>query len=305
VLDPALLRAGRFDRQVLVDKPDFEGRVEILKVHIKKIKAANDVNLKEIAKMTAGLAGADLANIINEAALLAGRKGKKEVNQDDFVEAVERQIAGLEKKSRRLNEKDKKIVAYHESGHAIIAEVTPEARKVKKVSIVPRGLAALGYTLNLPEEDKYLMQKEELIAEVDTLLGGRAAEEVFIGKISTGAGNDLERATDIIKSMVMIYGMSDVAGLMVLEKQSNKFLGGGFAQSRDYSEKLQEEVDEFIKNTLNQRYKHVKNILKKYSSVIEKMVEELYEKEVIEGKRVRELIKEFESKESNENGNNS
>ena len=232
-------------------------------------------------------------------------KGKKEVNQDDFVEAVERQIAGLEKKSRRLNEKDKKIVAYHESGHAIIAEVTPEARKVKKVSIVPRGLAALGYTLNLPEEDKYLMQKEELIAEVDTLLGGRAAEEVFIGKISTGAGNDLERATDIIKSMVMIYGMSDVAGLMVLEKQSNKFLGGGFAQSRDYSEKLQGEVDEFIKNTLNQRYKHVKNILKKYSSVIEKMVEELYEKEVIEGKRVRELIKEFESKESDENGNNS
>jgi cell division protease FtsH len=305
ILDPALLRPGRFDRQVLVDKPDFEGRIEILKVHIKKIKVAKDVNLKEIAKMTAGLAGADLANIVNEAALLAGRKEKKEVNQDDFVEAVERQIAGLEKKSRRLNEKDKKIVAYHESGHAIIAEVTPEARKVKKVSIVPRGLAALGYTLNLPEEDKYLMQKEELIAEVDTLLGGRAAEEVFIGKISTGAGNDLERATDIIKSMVMIYGMSDVAGLMVLEKQSNKFLGGGFAQSRDYSEKLQEEVDEFIKNTLNQRYKHVKNILKKYAPVIEKMVAELFEKEVIEGKRVRELIKEFESKENDENGNNS
>jgi cell division protease FtsH len=307
VLDPALLRPGRFDRQVLVDKPDFEGRIEILKVHIKKIKAAKDVNLKEIAKMTAGLAGADLANIVNEAALLAGRKGKKEVNQADFVEAVERQIAGLEKKSRRLNEKDKKIVAYHESGHAVIAEVTPEARKVKKVSIVPRGLAALGYTLNLPEEDKYLMQKSELIAEVDTLLGGRAAEEVFIGEISTGAGNDLERATDILKSMVMIYGMTEVAGLMVLEKQSNKFLGGGFAQSRDYSEKLQEDVDRFIKETLEERYKHVKNILKKYTPVIEKMVEELYEKEVIEGDRVRELIKEFENptKENNEDGNNS
>jgi len=316
VLDPALLRPGRFDRQVLVDKPDFEGRVQILQVHIKKIKAGKDVDLKEIAKMTAGLAGADLANIVNEAALLAGRKGKKEVNQEEFVEAVERQIAGLEKKSRRLNEKDKKIVAYHESGHAVIAETTPEARKVKKVSIVPRGLAALGYTLNLPEEDKYLMQKSELIAEVDTLLGGRAAEEVFIGEISTGAGNDLERATDIIKSMVMIYGMTEVAGLMVLEKQSNKFLGGGFAQAREYSEKLQEDVDRFIKETLEERYHHVKNQLKKYAPVIEKMVEELYDKEVIEGERVRELIKEFENpepekenneknEENNENGNNS
>ena len=293
VLDPALLRPGRFDRQVLVDKPDFEGRVQILQVHVKKIKAGKDVDLKEIAKMTAGLAGADLANIVNEAALLAGRKGKKEVGQEEFVEAVERQIAGLEKKSRRLNEKDKKIVAYHESGHAVIAEITPEARKVKKVSIVPRGLAALGYTLNLPEEDKYLMQKSELIAEVDTLLGGRAAEEVFIGEISTGAGNDLERATDILKSMVMIYGMTEVAGLMVLEKQSNRFLGGGFGQTREYSEKMQEDVDKFIKNTLEERYKHVKNKLKEYSPVIEKMVKELYEKEVIEGERVRELIREF------------
>ena len=309
VLDPALLRPGRFDRQVLVDKPDFEGRIQILEVHIKKIKASKDVDLKEIAKMTAGLAGADLANIVNEAALLAGRKEKKEVGQAEFVEAVERQIAGLEKKSRRLNEKDKKIVAYHESGHAVIAEITPEARKVKKVSIVPRGLAALGYTLNLPEEDKYLMLKSELIAEVDTLLGGRAAEEIFIGEISTGAGNDLERATDIIKSMVMIYGMTEVAGLMVLEKQSNRFLGGGLAQTKEYSEKIQEEVDKFIKDTLEERYRHVKNLLKKYAPVIEKMVEELYEKEVIEGKRVRELIREFENpekdEENNENGNNS
>ena len=322
ILDPALLRPGRFDRQVLVDKPDFKGRVEILKVHIKKIKAGKDVDLEEIARMTAGLAGADLANIVNEAALLAGRKGKKEVNQEEFVEAVERQIAGLEKKSRRLNEKDKKIVAYHESGHAVVAEVTPEARKVKKVSIVPRGLAALGYTLNLPEEDKYLMQKKELIAEVDTLLGGRAAEEVFIGEISTGAGNDLERATDIVRAMVSMYGMSDVAGLMVLEKQTNRFLGN-FAQAREYSEKTQEELDKFIKTFLDERYKHVKNVLKKYKPVIEKMVEELYEKEVIEGSRVRELIEKFEEgeldkdidrdkKESsnkkegeNENGNNS
>jgi len=299
VLDPALLRPGRFDRQVLVDKPDFKGRVEILKVHIKKIKAGKDVDLEEIARMTAGLAGADLANIVNEAALLAGRKNKKEVNQEDFVEAVERQIAGLEKKSRRLNEKDKKIVAYHESGHAVIAEITPEARKVKKVSIVPRGLAALGYTLNMPEEDKFLMQKKELIAEIDTLLGGRAAEEVFIGEISTGAANDLERATDIVKAMVRIYGMSDVAGLMVLEKQTNRFLGG-FSTEREYSEKTQEEIDKFVKEFLAKRYEIVKEKLKKYALVIEKMVKELYEKEVIEGSRVRELIEEFEK--SNKEG---
>jgi len=317
VLDPALLRPGRFDRQVLVDKPDFEGRVEILKVHIKKIKAGKDVNLQEVARMTAGLAGADLANIVNEAALLAGRKGKKEVNQEEFVEAVERQIAGLEKKSRRLNEKDKKIVAYHESGHAVIAEVTEKAKKVKKVSIVPRGLAALGYTLNMPEEDKYLMQKSELIAEVDTLLGGRAAEEVFIGEISTGASNDLERATDIIKSMVTMYGMSEVAGLMVLEKMKNRFLGG-FGEVKEYSEKTQEAIDEFVKKFLEERYNFVKEKLKQYSPVIEAMVKELYEKEVIEGKRVRELIKMFENgelriengelnskEEKDENGNNS
>ncbi len=321
VLDPALLRPGRFDRQVLVDKPDFKGRLEILKVHVKKIKVGKDVNLEEIARITAGLVGADLANIVNEAALLAGRKGKKEVNQEEFLEAVERQIAGLEKKSRRLNEKDKKIVAYHESGHAVIAETTEGARKVKKVSIVPRGLAALGYTLNLPEEDKYLMQKHELIAEVDTLLGGRAAEEVFIGEISTGASNDLERATDIVKSMVKMYGMSDVAGLMVLEKQTNRFLGG-FAESKDYSEKIQEEVDNFVKNFLNDRYKIVKEKLKKYAPVIEQMVKELYEKEVIEGDRVRELIKAYdegkleeiinnnennsnEKEDKNEDGNNS
>ena len=320
ILDPALLRPGRFDRQVLVDKPDFEGRVQILKVHVKKIKVGKDVNLEEIARMTAGLAGADLANIVNEAALLAGRKNKKEVNQEDFVEAVERQIAGLEKKSRRLNEKDKKIVAFHESGHAVIAETTEGARKVKKVSIVPRGLAALGYTLNLPEEDKFLMQKHELMAEIDTLLGGRAAEEVFIGEISTGASNDLERATDIVKSMVKVYGMSDVAGLMVLEKMTNRFLGGLPAE-RDYSEKTQEAVDSFIKEFLQKRYAIVKEKLKKYEPVIKRMVKELYEKEVIEGKIVRELIKaydeghfekyevkdeELDFKEgSDENGNNS
>ncbi len=295
VLDPALLRPGRFDRQVLVDKPDFEGRIKILKVHVKHIKMAPDVDLEEIARLTAGLAGADLANIVNEAALLAGRKNKEHVEQEDFREAVERAIAGLEKKSRRIAPKEKRIVAYHESGHALIAETTPGAKKVSKVSIIPRGLAALGYTLNTPEENKYLMQRHELVAEIDTLLGGRAAEEVFIKEISTGASNDLERATDIVKAMVSLYGMSDVAGLMVLEKQTNMFLGGGMSQ-KDYSEKTAEQMDEFVRNFLNERYKHVVNRLKEYSEAIEEMVKELFKVETIEGKRVREIIRGFEKR---------
>ncbi len=292
VLDAALLRPGRFDRQVLVDKPDFKGRIQILKVHIEKIKIADNVDLEEIARLTAGLAGADLANIINEAALLAGRANKIEVEQKDFFEAVERAIAGLEKKSRRINPKEKKIVAYHESGHALIAETTKGAKKVSKVSIVPRGLAALGYTLNTPEENKYLMQRHELVAEVDVLLGGRAAEEVFIGEISTGAGNDLERATDIIKSMVGLYGMSEVAGLMVLEKQRNTFLQGG--SSKDYSSKMAEKVDEYIKSMLEERYTHVVQTLKDYRDAIESMVSALYETETIEGKQVVDIIKKYE-----------
>ena len=300
VLDPALLRPGRFDRTVVVDKPDFEGRLAILKVHVKHIKLAKDVDLAEIAKLTAGLAGADLANIVNEAALLAGRKNKEQVEQEDLLEAVERAIAGLEKKSRRISPEEKRIVAYHESGHALIAETTPGARKVTKVSIIPRGLAALGYTLNTPEENKYLMKKSELVAEIDTLLGGRAAEEVFIGEITTGAANDLERATDIVKAMISMYGMSEVAGLMVLEKRQNVFLGGPAQPVKEYSEKLAEEIDEFIKDFLGSRYEHVKNRLKEYSEAIENMVKVLFEKEVIEGKEVRDIIKEFEQKHGKE-----
>lgn len=296
VLDPALLRPGRFDRQVLVDKPDFNGRVDILKVHIKSVKLSRDVDLQEIARLTAGLAGADLANIINEAALLAGRANKQEVSQQDFREAVERSIAGLEKKSRRISPKEKKIVAYHESGHAVIAEMTKGASKVNKVSIIPRGMAALGYTLHTPEENRYLMQKHELIAEVDVLLSGRAAEEVFLGEISTGASNDLERATDIIKSMISYYGMTDVSGLMVLEKPRNNFLGGGLGNQREFSEKTAEGIDTFIKTTLNERYNFVKQTLNDYKEAIELMVKELFEKEVIDGSRVREIISEFEEK---------
>ena len=291
ILDPALLRPGRFDRQVLVDKPDLEGRVEILNVHIKDVKVSKEVDLREVAVMTAGLAGADLANIINEAALLAGREESKDVNTSHFKEAVERQIAGLEKKSRRISPKERKIVAYHESGHALIAEITKGAKKVNKVSIVPRGLAALGYTLNTPEENKYLMQKHELIAEVDTLLGGRAAEEVYIGEISTGAGNDLERATDIVKSMATIYGMSDIdiAGLMVLNKQTNQFLGGG-QSSKDYSDEMAHKLDVHIKTILNDRYNAVIDILKDNRDAMEQMTAELLDVEVISGKRVQEII---------------
>ena len=291
ILDPALLRPGRFDRQVLVDKPDLEGRIEILNVHIKDVKIAKNVDMHDVAVMTAGLAGADLANIINEAALLAGRADQKEVTSANFKEAVERQIAGLEKKSRRISPKERRIVAYHEAGHALIAEVTKGAKKVNKVSIVPRGLAALGYTLNTPEENKYLMQKHELMAEVDTLLGGRAAEEVYIGEISTGAGNDLERATDIVKSMATIYGMSNIniAGLMVLHKQQNQFLGGG-QSTKDYSDEMAHNLDKHIKETLNDRYIAVLELLKENRDAMEQMTAELLDLEVISGKRVQEII---------------
>ncbi|NLC27196.1 MAG: cell division protein FtsH, partial [Campylobacteraceae bacterium] len=201
---------------------------------------------------------------------------------------------GLEKRSRRINPKEKKIVAYHESGHALMAETTKGARHVSKVSIIPRGLAALGYTLNTPEENKYMMQRHELVAEVDVLLSGRAAEEIFIGEISTGAGNDLERATDIIKSMVSVYGMSDVAGLMVLEKQRNTFIAPGYGNSREYSDKMAEDVDNYVKNLLQERYEAVKEHLKNYKGAIETMVESLYEHENIEGELVRKIIAEYE-----------
>jgi len=294
VLDAALLRAGRFDRQVLVDKPDYEGRLAILKIHSKDVKLSKEVDMQEIAKATAGLAGADLANIINEAALLAGRANKKQIEQKDLMEAIERAFVGLEKKNRKINELEKKIVSYHESGHALMAELTSGATRVTKVSIIPRGLGALGYTLHLPdEENRFLKQKHELMAEIDVLLGGRAAEEVFVGDISTGAGNDLQRATDILKDMITKYGMSDVAGLMVLEKSTNAFLGGG-QSIKDYSDKTAQAIDEKIKTTLQERYDYVKNTLKDYSGAIENMTAELLDKEVIEGSKVQEIIKEYE-----------
>jgi len=293
-LDAALLRAGRFDRQVLVDKPDYDGRLAILKVHSKGVKLSKSVDLHVVAKQTAGLAGADLANIINEAALLAGRFNKKEIEQSDLLEAIERSFVGLEKKNRKISEVEKRIVSYHESGHALMAELTKGATRVTKVSIIPRGLGALGYTLHLPEdEDRFLKQKHELMAEIDVLLGGRAAEEVFIGEISTGAGNDLDRATAILKDMISVYGMSDVAGLMVLKRTENSFLGGGMA-STDYSEKMSEDIDAHIKGTLNERYAFVKKTLTEYHDAIENMAAVLLDVEVIEGTKVREIIDTFE-----------
>jgi len=294
-LDAALLRAGRFDRQVLVDKPDYDGRLAILKVHSVGVKLSEKVDLKIVAKQTAGLAGADLANIINEAALLAGRANKKVIEQADLLESIERSFVGLEKKNRKISEVEKRIVAYHESGHALMAELTKGATRVTKVSIIPRGLGALGYTLHLPEdEERFLKQRHELMAEIDVLLGGRAAEEVFIGEISTGAGNDLDRATAILKDMVSVYGMTDVAGLMVLSRSSNSFLGGG-AVSTDYSDKMAEEMDNFIRGTLNERYNFVKKTLNEYHQAIENMTAVLLDVEVIEGQQVRSIIETYET----------
>jgi len=293
-LDAALLRAGRFDRQVLVDKPDYAGRLAILKVHSKDVKFDEAIDMEIIAKQTAGMAGADLANIINESALLAGRRNKKYITQDELLEAIERAFVGLERKNRKVSDVEKRIVAYHESGHALMAELTKGSTRVTKVSIIPRGLGALGYTLHLPDdEDRFLKRKYELMAEIDVLLGGRAAEEVFLGEISTGAGNDLDRATAILKDMISVYGMSDVAGLMVLSRSQSSFLGGGMV-SNDYSEKMAQDIDASIKATLTERYEFVKKTLNEYNGAIEKMTAVLLDVEVIEGDRVQSIIKEFE-----------
>ncbi len=293
VLDAALLRPGRFDRQVLVDRPDFNGRIEILKVHMRDVKFAQNIDIEEIARLTVGFAGADLANIINEAALLAGRGKKDFVEQKDLLEAIERVAIGLEKKSRRVNPIEKRIVAYHESGHALVAELTKGADKVTKVTIVPRGFGVAGYTLNTPEENRFLHQRHELIAQIDVLLSGRASEEVFLKEITDGASNDLERATDIIKFMIGRVGMTDDFGLMVLEKQQNMFLNGG-QTLKDYSDETARRIDDYIKKFLNHRYEIVKDTLKTYSGAIENMVKALYEKETIEADVVREIILNWE-----------
>ena len=290
VLDPALLRPGRFDRQVVVDRPDVKGREAILKIHAKNVKMGSDVDLAAIAKTTSGFAGADLANIVNEAALLAVRAGRKLVSMEDFDEAVEKSIAGLQKKSRVIKEDERKIVAYHETGHALIAAFTDGADKVHKISIVPRGVAALGYTLQMPEEDRYLRTKKELLGEVDVLLGGRAAEQVVFGEVSTGAGNDLQRATDLVRRMITDYGMSDKFFNVVL---SSRGAGYGAAEPtlvREYSEETQNYVDTEILKMITERYEYVVKVLTEKKVLMEYIAQRLLEKEIMEQKEFEEIV---------------
>ncbi len=291
ILDPALLRPGRFDRHILVDRPDIKGREEIFKVHASKVILAEDVDMKVLAARTPGMVGADIANVVNEAALLAARKNKKVVEMRDFEEAIDRVLAGLEKKSRLMNKKEKEIVAYHETGHALMAELLPTADPVHKISIIPRGISALGYTLQLPTEDRYLMTKSELLDRMAVLLGGRAAEEMKFGEISTGAHNDLFKATDIARRMVKEYGMSQKLGPLTFERERRPlFLEMGMAPSKEYSENTAMEIDEEVKEIVSETYGKVKNALSAKKDKLERVAKLLLEKEVIEGEELRKLI---------------
>ncbi|MBW4581760.1 MAG: ATP-dependent zinc metalloprotease FtsH [Tildeniella nuda ZEHNDER 1965/U140] len=292
VLDPALLRPGRFDRQVLVDRPDLSGRELILKIHAQKVKLGEDVDLKAIATRTPGFAGADLANLVNEAALLAARNQRQTVAQEDFAEAIERVVAGLEKKSRVLNEKEKKIVAYHEVGHALVGSLTTGSGKVEKISIVPRGMAALGYTLQLPTEDRFLMDEAELRGQIATLLGGRSAEEVVFGSITTGASNDLQRATDLAERMVTTYGMSKVLGPLAYQQgQQAQFLGDGAPNPRRVmSEETAQSIDREVKDIVETAHQHALHIIKLNQDLLETIATQLLETEVIEGEKLHQLL---------------
>ncbi|MBA4394651.1 MAG: cell division protein FtsH, partial [Desulfobacca sp.] len=292
ILDPALLRPGRFDRHVMIDKPDVQGREEILKVHSKGVTLSSEVNLKVIAARTPGFVGADLANIVNEAALLAARKDKKEVDMLDFDEAIDRVIAGLEKKNRRMNEKEKEIVAYHESGHAIVAQILPNADPVHKVSIIPRGIGALGYTQQLPTEDRYLMTKKELLDRISVLLGGRIAEELQFQEISTGAQNDLLRATDIAERMVREYGMSDL-GIVTYERERRPLFletGLGYDSGRSISEETSRSIDQEVRKLIEQSRDITRGILKDHLEELGTLARRLLEKEVVEGEELREIL---------------
>ena len=251
ILDAALLRPGRFDRQILVDRPDIKGRTKILELHAKKVKLSAALDLSIVAAKTPGFVGADLANIVNEAALLAARQDKQSIDMTEFDEAIERVVAGLQKKSHVINPKEKKIVAYHESGHALMAELVPGADPVSKISIIPRGIAALGYTTQLPTEDRYLMTRSELLARINVLLGGRVAEEIVFGDVSTGAQNDLQRATEIARTMITQFGMSEKLGLAALEGPRHAtFLMVPTQSAREYSEETARQIDEEVKQIL-------------------------------------------------------
>src|SRR4051812_24893871 len=291
VLDPALLRPGRFDRQVLVDKPDVRGREDILRIHIKAVKLAEGVDIKVVAQRTAGFAGADLANLVNEAALLAARKDKTSVEMKDFDEAIDRIIAGLEKK-RVMSDKERRIVAYHESGHAIVASILPGLDPVHKISIVQRGFGALGYTMQLPLEDRYLMTRTDLLGQLAVLLGGRTAEEIAFGEISTGAQNDLQRATDIARAMVTEFGMSDLVGLVNHNgHKRNPFLETPFAQERGaYAEQTALIIDTEVTRIVSEAHDKARELLTAHRARLESVARRLLEIEVMEGDELRRML---------------
>lgn len=293
VLDPALLRPGRFDRQIIVDKPDLLGRKSILSVHIKGKPVDETVNVDILARKTPGFTGADLSNLVNEAALLTARRGKKKIGMDEFEDATEKVIAGPERKSRLISEKEKKIVAYHEGGHALVAKLLHHTDPVHKISIIPRG-GALGYVLQLPEEDRYLMTKSELLDKLTVMLGGRVAEALIFNEISTGAQNDLERATDLARKMICEYGMSEKLGPITLGKgQGEVFLGRDFSRGRNYSEEIAYDIDKEIRAIVEECYENAKNILVENRQKLEKIADILLEKETIEGEELEELLKSF------------
>ncbi|MGH9314233.1 MAG: ATP-dependent zinc metalloprotease FtsH, partial [Vicinamibacterales bacterium] len=291
VLDPALLRPGRFDRQVLVDKPDVRGREDILKIHVRNVKVAPDVDLKVVAARTAGFAGADLANLVNEAALLAARKNKAAVERADFDEAIDRLIAGLEKK-RVMSQKERRIVAYHESGHAIVASVLPGLDPVHKISIVQRGFGALGYTMQLPLEDRYLLTRTDLLNQVSVLLAGRTAEEIAFGEISTGAQNDLQRATDIARAMVTEFGMSEALGAINYDGHKRPtFLDMPLPAERGpHSEATAQKIDAEVKRIMTEAHDQARRVLHERRPSLDDLAARLLEKEVVEGDELRAML---------------
>jgi cell division protease FtsH len=290
ILDPALLRAGRFDRQVLVDRPDKHGRIQILRVHAKKITLAEGVDLEQVAALTPGFSGADLANLVNEAALLATRRSAEAVTLRDFTEAIERIVAGLEKKNRVLNPKERGVVAHHELGHAIVAMALPGTDPVHKISIIPRGVGALGYTIQRPTEDRFLMTREELESKMAVLLGGRAAEEVVFGHLSTGAADDLAKVTDIARSMVMRFGMVKALGHVAYEEERAPFLGGPLPQGhREYSEETAREIDVAVREIVKSCYDRALGILSREKNLLENWARRLLEKETLADEELGEL----------------
>src|SRR5699024_165223 len=289
VLDSALLRPGRFDRQILIDKPDLRGRIAVLRVHALNLKLSDDIDLKLLASQTPGFAGAELANLCNEAALLAARRDKDEIEMEDFQDSIERVIAGLEKKNKLISPKEREIVAYHEAGHAIVGWYLEHTDPVLKVSIVPRGLAALGYTLQTPLEDRFLMTTEELNAKICGLLGGRIAEEIIFGRISTGAQNDLERITNMAFAMVAEYGMSEELGYLLL-KDSNNPDSSSHGFNKKYSERRAERIDGAVHEIISRNYKRTKELMLKHKDQLESMAQTLLEREVIDQNDVKELL---------------